>query len=380
MASDPLAPIPTSTNKNGIYAAIAAIVVVAVAAFFFLGGEKTGSLVISVAGPGGTAVKGVSVFVDGKEVCADSTCKVGDLEPGSYVVKAKAEGYAEMAGKAYEVLAGEQKPINIELVADGGGTGLKVTSKASGLTLTVDGKKIGALPQELTDIEAGSHTIEISGSPFIKQFKETVTVKEGETLEFEPELVLDKGQVNIKLDDSAKGAKVVLIDNGKRRSLASTIKKSKSDTVKIDLPVSGKAYSIVATRKGYDDFEEELSFSIEEPIYTVDLTLSEEGEGNDTAQESVQAPRPTTGARPSPSPSPSPSPAAASGRGTLNINSIPMSNVILDGRPLGTTPKIGVSVSAGTHTVVFIHPEHGRKVSTVNVAAGSVATAAVRFP
>jgi serine/threonine-protein kinase len=73
-------------------------------------------------------------------------------------------------------------------------------------------------------------------------------------------------------------------------------------------------------------------------------------------------------------------PVAAAGNGTLNINSIPVSNVILDGRPLGTTPKAGLSVAAGAHTVVFVHAEHGRKVRSVNVPAGGSATAAVRFP
>ncbi|HVJ18305.1 MAG TPA: PEGA domain-containing protein, partial [Polyangiaceae bacterium] len=75
-----------------------------------------------------------------------------------------------------------------------------------------------------------------------------------------------------------------------------------------------------------------------------------------------------------------PKPAAvATGNGTLNINSIPMSNVILDGRPLGSTPKRGVSVSPGSHTVIFVHPEHGRKATTVNVEAGKTASASVKF-
>jgi hypothetical protein len=41
---------------------------------------------------------------------------------------------------------------------------------------------------------------------------------------------------------------------------------------------------------------------------------------------------------------------------------------------------MGVSVSPGQHTVVFMHPSHGRKVRSVNVLSGKTATAAVRFP
>ncbi len=70
-------------------------------------------------------------------------------------------------------------------------------------------------------------------------------------------------------------------------------------------------------------------------------------------------------------------PAAA--MGTLNINSIPRANVVLDGRPMGMTPVMGVSVSPGNHTVVFVHPEQGRKVAGANVKAGGTSTVGVRF-
>ena len=58
----------------------------------------------------------------------------------------------------------------------------------------------------------------------------------------------------------------------------------------------------------------------------------------------------------------------------------PVSNVILDGKPLGQTPKVGVSVSPGSHTVIFVHPEHGRKAKSVTAEAGKTAAAIVRFP
>jgi hypothetical protein len=53
--------------------------------------------------------------------------------------------------------------------------------------------------------------------------------------------------------------------------------------------------------------------------------------------------------------------------------------VIFDGRPLGKTPK-SATVTPGQHTVVFVHPEHGRKAKTVNVTAGQKATLTVKFP
>jgi len=80
-------------------------------------------------------------------------------------------------------------------------------------------------------------------------------------------------------------------------------------------------------------------------------------------------------------PSPSVPPAAqpAEGNAFLNINSIPVSKIILDGKPIGSTPKVGVSVPAGSHTVVFIHPEKGKKSIAVTVKPGETKAAAVKF-
>jgi serine/threonine-protein kinase len=64
--------------------------------------------------------------------------------------------------------------------------------------------------------------------------------------------------------------------------------------------------------------------------------------------------------------------------GTLSANSIPISSVIVDGRPVGTTP-VQIPAAPGTHSVVFVHPTLGRKNVTVEVTSGKPAIAAVRF-
>jgi serine/threonine-protein kinase len=68
----------------------------------------------------------------------------------------------------------------------------------------------------------------------------------------------------------------------------------------------------------------------------------------------------------------------AAGTGTLNINSIPISNVLVDGRPVGPTPR-SMPVAAGKHQVTFVHPTKGRKSISVNVVAGKTALAATKF-
>jgi hypothetical protein len=47
---------------------------------------------------------------------------------------------------------------------------------------------------------------------------------------------------------------------------------------------------------------------------------------------------------------------------------------------MGQTPRMGVSVPPGPHTVVFVNSEFGRKAKTINVEAGKSATVVVRFP
>ena len=85
---------------------------------------------------------------------------------------------------------------------------------------------------------------------------------------------------------------------------------------------------------------------------------------------------------PAPAPARAPAPtlvrSVPAGGARLNINSVPASNVVLDGRPLGRTPQIGISVSPGPHTVVFINGKK-RVVRSTNVGAGKTAVVAAKL-
>jgi hypothetical protein len=66
--------------------------------------------------------------------------------------------------------------------------------------------------------------------------------------------------------------------------------------------------------------------------------------------------------------------------GYLNINSLPASSCYLDGTPLGSTPRLRVSVNAGSHTVKFRQPDGGStKTIVVNVGAGETRLAVARL-
>lgn len=105
--------------------------------------------------------------------------------------------------------------------------------------------------------------------------------------------------------------------------------------------------------------------------------LRPEQAAEDPAGGSSSGGRPEPRSRPMPTATASARSAAATG--TLNINSIPVSKAILDGRPLGSTPKIGLAVSPGSHTVTFFHAELGKRTVTVTVNAGETKAAAVKF-
>lgn len=78
--------------------------------------------------------------------------------------------------------------------------------------------------------------------------------------------------------------------------------------------------------------------------------------------------------------SPNPAPASpATQTGELRLNSIPPSAIVIDGRPIGTTPKANVHLSPGSHNVTFVHPELGKRKLLVLVEPGKSQTLSVKF-
>jgi hypothetical protein len=64
--------------------------------------------------------------------------------------------------------------------------------------------------------------------------------------------------------------------------------------------------------------------------------------------------------------------------GMLAASSTPSAMLVVDGRPLGQSPR-AVDLQPGIHTVVFVHPELGRKSMTVSIWAGKTTNVAVDF-
>lgn len=381
-------PAHQQSSGRGLWMVLGLVVLAGVvAAFFFISKAKPGSVVVTVAGPGNRPVDGVEIYVDGKKQnCRGvSPCRIEELTPGTHIVRASAAGYGATADTAIKISPGEESVHNAALGGSGsGGTGIKVSHDGRGLKLFIDDKEIGPLPQERTDMSPGEHKIRIEGERY-EPYEETVTVQTNNVATVEPKLKVKKGLVTIKLGENAEGAAVTLVSGDERRPIPSDRFKDKA--LAVDLEAS-KPYSIVAEKKGFAQYEKKIDFDDgqAEKTFVVNLMLpSRGGADRDSDREAPSPPVRHGGgsvavATPKPTPAvATPAPAAGGGNATLNFVSDPPSNVVLDGRPLGKTPK-SASVPAGNHTVLFIHPEFGRKAKSIPVSSGKNATVKVKFP
>ncbi|HTN87826.1 MAG TPA: PEGA domain-containing protein [Sorangium sp.] len=376
-------------GKAGVVLGGLALVAVLILAVVMLVPKK-GALTIDLKTAGGASVARAEVFIDGQKRCDTVPCIVRELEPGSKAVKILAPDFPPR--DAVEIVEGGKEKV-VVITLDGAGaagspaaasttTGLKASGSQPGVKVLVDGVEKGTLPVEFS-VAPGEHKIRFDGGERYEPVEQTVEVGQGQTKDLGAvALKVLKGQLTLDLSTSGASVKLVNAKGTEKKLPDSAWKKP---PVKVDVNPS-EGWKVVATKKGYQDFSQAVSFEDGQAEKTIRIALDE-----------VSKPEPVAAAAPAADPAPAPAapkadpapaapkadapaaPAAAAGAATLNINSIPVSKVVLDGRPLGSTPKVGVSVPAGSHTVTFIHPDLGKKSVTVSVKAGETKTAAVKF-
>lgn len=374
---------PTTTgSKLGLYLG-GGLALALLAALIYVLMPRSGTLVVTVAGPGNKPLDHVEVLVDGKVVCQASPCTLTDVASGTHLVRARATGYQATADTAVPVTGGQDAVHNVKL-DPAEGTGIKVTAVGSGLRLWLDGKEIGSLPQELTDLEPGKYHIKLVGDAF-HTLEQTVEVVQNEVTHVGPlKPKVAKGLARILQGQNADDARIVLETGGERKAITRLPLHLQIDT--------STPHVLVASKPGFADYRKDLTFDDGEAERTFEVSLVATADpGTPIPDTDVAAPAglpraaaptpaPRAAAAPAPAPraaAPAPAPAATGG-GTLNINAIPKASVILDGRPLGITPKVGITVSAGPHTVILV--KDGERVTkSVNVKPGATATVVHRF-
>jgi serine/threonine-protein kinase len=131
---------------------------------------------------------------------------------------------------------------------------------------------------------------------------------------------------------------------------------------------------------GYDDFEAWVELDAKRRSQDLDIQLVAKAPAGlahaSNAQAARNASEPESASRRKEARS-TEQESATSAR--LNLLSDPPSMVLLNGKPLGQTPRTGVSVSAGTHAVLFIHPTLGRARASAKLEAGQAKTLRARF-
>ncbi len=375
----------------------AASLVLSVALGIWLLRPHKGELRIAVFAPRG-AVDRAEIFVDGEKKCDTAPCVVSDLGPGPRQVQVIAPGYA--ATSVTEVVeAGKQRLALVSLgmqgstpseapiapaatvAAPSAATGELIAAGPSTVRALVDGVDRGSLPLRLRDLPAGSHRVRFDGGSRYEPVERMVEVAGARSLDLgNVQLRLLKGSARIEVVDT--GARVTIEQNGAEHLL----KGPWPMTVDID---ATRPARLLAKKRGFKDFELALAFPDGQAEHTFTVEL-------ESASSTASAAAAWAGRRGRPEPAreraappeqdksesndDAPSAAASKGgSGTLNINSLPASRVLVDGTPIGSTPKVDYQVSAGTHTITFVHPDLGKKSISVTVKAGQASVAAVRF-
>ena len=384
---------PPEASRTGFIIGICTSVVVVAAALFYLVPRK-GTVRIAATDAKGD-IDHMEVYVDGKKTdCATSPC-VEQASTGAHIVKVAAEGYGPVPEQTVDVSAGSEATATFALGAGGehgtgdhgfpeGGTGVKVSGNQHDVKLYVDDKEIGPLPAEAHDLAPGSHRIRIAGGDRYAPVEKNVTVAKDEMQDLGSQtLKVLKGKATITL--STPGAKVYIVSGTDRRELPQL-------PIGVDIDTS-KQWSLLASKPGFTDFNQPISFDDGQAEKSFDVSLAPKQAVSTTPYTPPSTPYTPPTPHPQP-PAPShPAPSgngdtsassgSSSGSGTssgsassgdgafLNINSIPASSIVLDGKPIGNTPKLKYGVSPGQHTVLFVNADQGfKKTVTVNVGAG----------
>jgi serine/threonine-protein kinase len=206
---------------------------------------------------------------------------------------------------------------NVDMPAAGTVSGeIEVTSAPAGARVTVDSSTAGRTPLKLKSLAPGQHVIDVtSGSNTVTR---TVDLSPGGSLNVFVSLAGATAAAGTFAVDSA--VELRLIEN---RQL---------------LGVSGSApLTLSAGRHQFEFVNEALELNIARAVQV--------DPGKATR---VTVPMPN---------------------GTVFANASPWAEVFIDGRSAGITPLGNISVTVGSHEIVWRHPEMGERRRTVNVGA-----------
>jgi hypothetical protein len=370
---------PTAA-RTGLWIAMAAAFCAVVGGLvFFLTSPRTGRIAVNVKDPKGTAIHRVEIFVDGKKWCDTTPCAIDPIGTGEHEVKVLAEGFEVPATRSISVEARKEAELAFALAPTptlrNGATGLRIAGTQAGVKLFLDEREIGPLPSEVRDLTPGTHRLRLVAGDRYQTLEKNVSLAKDEMLDLgTQQLRVLKGKITVTL--GTPGTKVYIVSGTDRRELPIL-------PISVDIDTS-RTWQLEGVRAGYEDYHQVVSFDDGQAEKTFNVTLAARSAGAiytpPAPPVAFSPPTPVAvAAAPRPAPQPRPAPASdgtdtasagGSGESFLDINSIPVSNVLLDGKPIGTTPKLHVAVQPGPHSVVFVNADQGLK-KTVQVSIGA---------
>ncbi|MFO0556283.1 MAG: PEGA domain-containing protein [Polyangiaceae bacterium] len=389
-----------SGSKAGIIlGGLALVAVVGLGVYMFL--PRSGALQVDVVASNGGPLAKADIFVDGQKRCETAPCRVTDVPTGRRVVKVVVGD--KIMQKEIDVEAGREghvdfsvdlrpAPINTNKSTTTAppiaststpapvveGTGFKL-SGTEGVKVLVDGKERATLSGNpavatFTDLTPGAHKLKLDGGDRYEALERDVTVTKNKVDDLgELKLKVLKGRLILELKTS--GADVILsgMKDGKKVEKRLDADMWKNPPIKLDLDPKGE-WKLAAKKKGFQDYALDVVFEDGAAEKNVAIELLEEGK-TPPPLPSTTAPPKTSASAPTASASAS---VAPSGQGTIKINSRPVTKVLLDGKPIGSTPQV-VQVAPGKHTVTFIHPDKRKQVVPVDVQPGKSVSASAKF-
>jgi hypothetical protein len=294
----------------------------------------------------------VQVLVD-QIVVAKETPLSLERPPGTYQVVVQREGY-EPNRQVIEVKAGRSVEVRADLAPIAGDVGFVLESEPPAQQALLDGQPLAGLtPLKVTRIAPGKHNVELKVPACYEPWSREVTVEAGK----QPTRVraqLRALEVQTRVQSEPPGAKIFLIESGRRTFIGETPMSAKLDPT--------RRYQVALERPGYKSSLQDIHFDGTCEL-TVDAALDRQAAVGAVSRSAVR-PRPVV-ARPE---STSEDPRAP---GFLKVNTRPWTKIVIDGEDRGDTPNPRIALAPGKHKLTVVNPEFGIRYSlTVDISPG----------
>ncbi len=248
--------------------------------------------------------------------------------------------------------------------------------------VTLDGRPVEGRTSPFVqgEVKPGiTHDVEVS-SPGYRPWSSKIELQPGQTLDL-PTITLEKIEAGFQLASVPPGATVVV--DGRRLAQLTPIRMA-------DLEPGD--HQIRLEHDGFSPWESALHVTpgtvLELQTASLRALTPELAPPPQAAKQQTAAPAPRTpraprpvgnnepaNTLPAPEPEPAPRVAASGGTGTLRVNTRPWSKVFIDGRLIGNTPQMNISLEAGKHSVTLVNDDFAiRKTVKVEIRAGEVET------